>query len=282
MRYFRTLCAAVACIAWSAKAMSSHGHGTDRKSHASIHPQAIFRWPVCHLEELPSPIILPDHDATIALQSTFLSFEDWKAKNMASIKHIPSSTIADDPIYRHTETPSHRAELKVLNQDVQTSTTVTSASFVAESTPVTSKNDIRSPKKERFNHASFDCAASVILTNPEAKGASNILKANKDQYMLNTCNAASKFVVVELCNDILVDTVQMANYEYFSGVFRNVTVEVSAKYPPGKEGWQELGAFRARHSRETQTFTFDNPIIWARYIRVSMSSFFGNEFYCPL
>ncbi|KAK9670802.1 hypothetical protein K7432_017440, partial [Basidiobolus ranarum] len=69
--------------------------------------------------------------------------------------------------------------------------------------------------KERFNYASFDCAALILTSNPEAKGASAILVESKDQYMLNKCEA-EKYFVVEFCDDILVDTVALANYEFFS------------------------------------------------------------------
>src|SRR5205807_54359 len=55
------------------------------------------------------------------------------------------------------------------------------------------------------NYASLDCAASILKANTEAQGASAILSENKDYYMLNKC-AAEKFIIVELCEDILISS----------------------------------------------------------------------------
>ncbi|KAJ2817267.1 hypothetical protein GGI24_005456, partial [Coemansia furcata] len=92
----------------------------------------------------------------------------------------------------------------------------------------------RDPKtlKERFNYASSDCAAVVLKANREARGLTSILNSKKDMYMLNECSARSKFVIVELCDDILVDTLVMGNYEFFSSTFRDTMVYVSDRYPP--------------------------------------------------
>lgn len=136
--------------------------------------------------------------------------------------------------------------------------------------------------KERFNYASFDCAATVHKTNPECKGATSILVENKDSYMLNECGAEKKFLIVELCDDILVDTVVLANFEFFSSMFRSFQVSVSDRYPVKQNGWKNLGTFEARNSREVQAFLIENPLIWARYLKVEFLTQYGNEFYCPV
>jgi hypothetical protein len=135
---------------------------------------------------------------------------------------------------------------------------------------------------ERFNYASFDCAGTVLKTNPECKGSSSILVENKDSYMLNECAASKKFFIVELCNDILVDTVVLANFEFFSSMFRSFKVSVSDRYPTTPDRWKDLGVFEARNSREIQAFLVQNPLIWARYLRVEFLTHYGNEFYCPV
>ncbi|KAL4819455.1 UNC-like C-terminal-domain-containing protein [Aspergillus spinulosporus] len=136
--------------------------------------------------------------------------------------------------------------------------------------------------KERFNYASFDCAATVLKTNPEAKGSSSVLIENKDSYMLNECRAQNKFLILELCDDILVDTVVLANYEFFSSIFHTFRVSVADRYPAKPEQWKELGIYEARNTREIQAFAVDNPLIWARYLRIEFLTHYGNEFYCPL
>lgn len=136
--------------------------------------------------------------------------------------------------------------------------------------------------KERSNYASFDCAATVRKTNPESKGSTAMLVENKDSYMLNTCSAKNKFFIVELCDDILIDTVVLANFEFFSSMFRTFRVSVSDRYPVKLEKWKDLGTFEARNSREIQAFLIENPLIWARYLRLEFLTHFGNEYYCPV
>lgn len=136
--------------------------------------------------------------------------------------------------------------------------------------------------KERFNYASFDCAATVLKTNKECKGSTSVLIENKDSYMLNICSADNKFFIVELCGDILVDTVVLANFEFFSSMFRTFRVSVSDQYPVKLEKWRELGTFEARNSREVQAFLVESPLIWARYLRVEFLAHYGNEYYCPV
>lgn len=136
--------------------------------------------------------------------------------------------------------------------------------------------------KERSNYASFDCAATMLKTNPESKSATSVLVENKDSYMLNECSAKNKFFIVELCNDILVDTVVLANFEFFSSIFRTFRVSVSDRYPVKLDKWRELGTFEARNSRGIQAFLVEEPQIWARYLRIEFLSYYGNEYYCPV
>lgn len=136
--------------------------------------------------------------------------------------------------------------------------------------------------KERFNYASFDCAATVLKTNPQCKSSSSVLVENKDSYMLNECAANNKFIIVELCDDILVDTIVLANFEFFSSMFRTFRVSVSDRYLVKLDRWKILGDFEARNSRDIQAFLIENPLIWARYVRIEFLSHYGNEYYCPV
>ncbi|PGH28643.1 acyl-CoA dehydrogenase [[Emmonsia] crescens] len=148
---------------------------------------------------------------------------------------------------------------------------------------VSRRKDAGTTCKERFNYASFDCAATVLKTNPQCTGASSVLIENKDSYMLNECRAKEKFLILELCDDILIDTIVLANYEFFSSIFRTFRVSVSDRYPPKQpDMWRELGTYEAVNSREVQAFAVENPLIWARYVKIEFLSHYGNEFYCPV
>lgn len=60
------------------------------------------------------------------------------------------------------------------------------------------------------------------------------------------------FVIVELCDDIRIDTVQLANFEFFSGVFKGFTVSVAKTYTPDVPEWTTMGTYRARNIRGVQ------------------------------
>ncbi len=234
------------------------------------------------LAQCPAPQFIPIHTtASVApvmasYESHFMSFEEWKAINTPGdeIKQLGFAKEAQTTEAKTMEANIHEEASPAIKSANDTGTKMSNNDSQPE-------RDINS-YKERFNFASFDCAASILKSNPEAKGATAILKENKDMYMLNTCSAPEKYIIVELCNDILIDTVHLANFEYFSGVFREFRLTVAAKYPPGKEGWTELGVFFGRNSRDVQSFAVKNPLIWARYVRIELLNFYGSEFYCPL
>lgn len=136
--------------------------------------------------------------------------------------------------------------------------------------------------KERFSYSSFDGGATVLKTSPGTKNAKAILVENKDSYMLFTCSHENKFVIVELSEDILVDTVVLANFEFFSSMIRSFRISVSDKYPVKIEKWKDIGTFQARNSRDIQSFLVENPKIWAKYMRIEFLSHYGNEYYCPV
>ena len=70
--------------------------------------------------------------------------------------------------------------------------------------------------------------------------------------MLSPCAEQKQFVVVELCDDIMIDTVQLANYEFFSGVFKDFSVYVAKRYTTDPEAWTFAGTYRAENERGVQ------------------------------
>ncbi|KFX90212.1 hypothetical protein V490_06565 [Pseudogymnoascus sp. VKM F-3557] len=148
--------------------------------------------------------------------------------------------------------------------------------------PAQRSKDAGKTCKERTNFASFDSGAQVMKANPEAKSTSALLSENRDAYMLNTCSAKNKFVIVELSDSILVETVGLANFEFFSSTFREFRISVSDRYPVKLDRWVDLGTFEAKNSREIQAFLIEDPRVWARYLRIEFLSQYGNEFYCPI
>ncbi|KAJ9631864.1 hypothetical protein H2203_000264 [Taxawa tesnikishii (nom. ined.)] len=215
--------------------------------------------------------------------ANFLSFEEWKKQNLAkagqSPEHVGQQRSSGNKQGR--QRPGINNALDVLGEDTEieldfsgfgggsrseeggegqkrTNEANPSASGRARTEisldQVVRSKDAGKTCKERTNYASFDCAATVLKTNPECKSASSVLIENKDSYMLNPCGVSNKFLIVELCNDILIDTVVLANYEFFSSIFRTFRVSVSDRYPVKPDRWKELGVFEARNSRGVQAF----------------------------
>ena len=244
----------------------------------------------------------------------FLSFEEWKRQNLAkagqSVENLGERAAGIEPRRRPG---SINNALDSLGEDteididfggfVNPGTSQPTGSPAGSSSEVSSGSETINSRehpdedlhgvrkkgkdagrtcKERSNYASFDCAATMMKTNPESKGANAVLVENKDSYMLNVCSAKNKFLIVELCDDILIDTVVLANFEFFSSIFRTFRISVSDRYPVKPDKWKDLGTYEAKNSREIQAFLVENPLIWARYLRVEFLTHFGNEYYCPV
>ncbi|KAK5680852.1 hypothetical protein LTS10_006610 [Elasticomyces elasticus] len=244
--------------------------------------------------------------------ASFLSFEEWKQQNLAktgqSAENIgqersqsggdrqrPGINNALDTLGEDSEidldfagfgnaaaagsSPSDGSRTAASKSDG------TQTPMGSHSSPPTAKlrsRDAGKTCKERTNYASFDCAATVMKQNSECKHSSSILVENKDSYMLNKCAASNKFFIVELCNDIHIDTIVLANYEFFSSIFRHFRVSVSDRYPVKTDKWKDLGTFEARNTREVQAFLVEEPQIWARYLRIEFLTHYGSEYYCPV
>lgn len=121
----------------------------------------------------------------------------------------------------------------------------------------------RVPLKDRFNYASTECSARIHKAHKSAKSASSVLSSKKDKYMLSPCvtktadgKKEDHFVIVELCEDIRIDTVQLANFEFFSGVFKDFTVSVAKTYTPDMPEWTTVGTYKARNIRGVQVRAF--------------------------
>ena len=245
--------------------------------------------------------------------ANFLSFEEWKKQNLAkagqSADHVGGARAGVGSDGSRRRPGNINNALDSLGEDAELEidfggfvnpvppvqpTSLPDAEVKHDASSADQKHEQEIPKahprgkdagktcKERSNYASFDCAATIMKTNREVKGSTSILVENKDSYMLNECSAKNKFFIVELCDDILIDTVVLANFEFFSSIFRTFRVSVSDRYPVKHDKWRDLGTFEARNSREVQAFLIETPQIWARYLRVEFLTHYGNEYYCPV
>ncbi|SZF05738.1 unnamed protein product [Blumeria hordei] len=251
--------------------------------------------------------VVTTEDAALDLsdnQSAFLSFEEWKKLTLEKAGQKDVNISPKKPNYSKTrEFESYSNNLESLgdegNMDLKFSFRPGGEEFNTAESHETNKDESMVPRgqkqesyrskdagktcKERFSYSSFDAGATILKTHPGAKNAKNILIENKDSYMLSECSLENKFIIIELSQeDIWIDTVVLANYEFFSSMIRTFRVSVSDRYPVKLEKWKDIGTYEARNSRELQAFLIENPQIWARYIRIEFLDHYGNEYYCPL
>jgi hypothetical protein len=212
--------------------------------------------PICCFKPLPP--LEPVEDVL-----PLLSFDEWKAKQdnseNVSSAHSPSNgsngtrdemgNISDPENVEDTSSPpaapeEHRPHVPENSQEL----------------PLQISPHFRVPLVDRFNYASLDCSARVHKAHKGAKHSSNILSSKKDRYLLGPCktNGEKQFVVIELCEDIRIDTVQLANFEFFSGVFKEFTVSVAKTTwkDDSEEGWTVAGTYKAKNVRGVQVREF--------------------------
>ncbi|KZV87891.1 hypothetical protein EXIGLDRAFT_773186 [Exidia glandulosa HHB12029] len=224
------------------------------------------------LASLPTCPTDGSHDAAGA---EILSFEEWKALQFELQQQQQSNGSSSSSSPPTTTTAAGGND---------TSTTPSEPDDAAPEHPSPPATESAAPSKlpslkDRYNYASTDCSARITSSHRGAKSADSILSHKKDRYMLSPCSAKEQHVVVELCDDIRIDTVQLANFEFFSGVFRKFSVSVSVD----AIAWEHAGDYEAKNVRGVQSFhpPQDLPNFY-RYVRVDFKSHYGNEFYCPV
>ncbi|KAJ6584369.1 UNC-like C-terminal-domain-containing protein [Mycena capillaripes] len=220
--------------------------------------------PICCLTPLPPTEPLQD--------DVLLSFEEWKEKRLMQ---TPVHDKARESEGTPGERPSEGSEAAAPSAEVPSS-------------PATSQDapHFRVPLTDRFNYAGLDCSARVHTSHRSAKSPESILSSKRDRYMLSPCRppkGEQQFIVVELCEDIRIDTVQLANFEFFSGVFKEFTVSVSKTYTTDPEGWTFASTHTAKNIRVVQSFHPPTSLRdFYRYIRIDFHSHYSNEYYCPV
>jgi uncharacterized membrane protein YgcG len=131
------------------------------------------------------------------------------------------------------------------------------------------------------------CVCLFFSGNFTNQKVTNILNSARDAYLLNPCEA-DKWIVIELCQEIGVDILQLANFEFFSSTFRHFQLYGHRHFPntlsPEDPDWHLIGSFSARNVRTTQTFAIPNAPAWHKYLLLRFHTHFGGtrKFYCPL
>ncbi|XP_010427966.1 PREDICTED: uncharacterized protein slp1-like [Camelina sativa] len=135
------------------------------------------------------------------------------------------------------------------------------------------------PGGKEYNYAAASKGAKVLASNKEAKGPSSIITRDKDKYLRNPCSTEGKFVVIELSEETLVNTIKIANFEHYSSNLKEFEILGTLVYPT--DTWTHLGNFTALNMKHEQNFTLVDPQ-WVRYLKLNFLSHYGSEFYCTL
>ncbi|KAK0449470.1 UNC-like C-terminal-domain-containing protein [Armillaria borealis] len=232
-------------------------------------------------ESLPVCCLIPLEAVEPTDTDALLSFEEWKVKQAELQKQANdgnrSGNISGTTNIHFTD---RRGPSDTIGSDSQTASPLDSH----DSTDESISPHFQVPLTDRFNYAALDCSARVHVAHRSAKSSSSILSSKRDRYMLSPCTSKEKqFVIVELCDDVRIDTVQLANFEFFSGVFKDFTVSVAKTYTTREEGWTIAGTYRAKNVRGVQSFHPPTSLHdFYRYIRIEFHSHYGNEYYCPI
>ncbi|XP_037031118.1 uncharacterized protein LOC119070751 isoform X2 [Bradysia coprophila] len=161
------------------------------------------------------------------------------------------------------------AEKKLEKEAVNTST-MKKNSTQGHKTPVV--------KLRAKNYASPDCGAKIIAANSEASSTGSVLTTTKDEYLLSPCTSRIWFVV-ELCEAIQAEVIDLANFELFSSSPKNFSVSVSNRFPTRE--WSNVGRFTAKDERDIQSFDLF-PHLFGKYVRVDIHSHYNSEHFCPI
>lgn len=248
-----------------------------------------------------------DSDNPDAAPTPFMSFEDWKemmlkrtGQDPQALKVRKPSDSAKDERHRFSQDEpfgdedeisldfneySNFEENKESNRASGDSHDILddeSINYEVGKPAIHRNKDAGKTCKERFSYASFDAGATIVKAGGGAKNSKAILVENKDSYMLMECATANKYVIIELTDDVQIDTIVLANFEFFSSMIRHFRVSVSDRYPVKADKWLELGTFEARNSRDIQPFLVENPQIWAKFVRIEFLTHYGKEYYCPV
>ena len=129
------------------------------------------------------------------------------------------------------------------------------------------------------NYADNLCGANIVGKKKEFKNCDTILNNNKDLYGMIACEGSIWFVV-ELCDTVQIQAIQLANHELFSSSVREFKIYTAENYPP-KE-WMLIGTFETVNNREIQKFDIDNNVEYSKYVKFEKVSFRGKEHFCVL
>jgi hypothetical protein len=127
----------------------------------------------------------------------------------------------------------------------------------------------------------LNTAGAVILDKApaSAKGYSNLLNNDEDEYAIAPCSE-EKWVVVGLSEDIVVSEVVIAQYEKYSSKLREFNLSIAINYP--SDHWKDLGTYQAKPILGEQSFLIGQQSAHSRYLKVHFLTHYDNDQLCTI
>eukprot|EP00002_Diphylleia_rotans_P037934 TRINITY_DN8543_c0_g1_i4.p1 TRINITY_DN8543_c0_g1~~TRINITY_DN8543_c0_g1_i4.p1 ORF type:complete len:633 (+),score=113.56 TRINITY_DN8543_c0_g1_i4:53-1951(+) len=239
---------------------------------------------LAHNEKIDD-VIVPSLVAALSAEQTKPEHED----PLQMLNQTNQSVQREDSLPKLLDFACHDDNSESCTNETKTQHTSSDDPIPQTNLAVISKSRIKVDEKEEefiddfpystaFNYASFDCGATVMRANSEAKSPLSTIIEDSSRYMRSPCSA-KKWIVIELCEEILLRGLEMGNLEYFSSNPKDFMVLGSTVYPT--ENWMLLGVFQAGDLRTEQLYKIKSPQ-WVRYLKIRFMTHYGSEYYCPI
>uniref|UniRef100_A0A915MI16 SUN domain-containing protein n=1 Tax=Meloidogyne javanica TaxID=6303 RepID=A0A915MI16_MELJA len=196
-------------------------------------------------------------------------------------QHVPESSTkssSEASLESPIESTSAQPEVSSSTSTTTPTTTPTTLSITQPEEDSTQQH----PHSKR-NYASKECGAKVLYSNEEAENKGAILNdPERDDYMRNPCERAqNKFLIIELCEIIQLNSFEIANFELFSSNPKDFRLWGSERYPT--QEWILIGDFEAQNIRKLQSFDVKQQnTLYIRFVKLELLTHYGNEHFCTL
>lgn len=253
-----------------------------------LHSPPVPSAPVATAEvpSLPTQIVPQDVEGEI------LGFEAWKQKQLQAaaameveVEEVREEAVVADGAEEEGKTEGVSEKEIVVDENGKKNGAAEKEEKKPGSTPPPPpkpKSSSSSSQNHRYNYASPDCSARIISASSSSSHPSSILHKSKDRYMLTPCNTKEHWVIIELCDEIRVEGIEVGMFEFFSGVVKEITLSVGDDDEDDDGGWAAIANFTANNVRGSQTFNLPHPSAFHRQIRLDFPSHYGKEYYCPI
>lgn len=138
------------------------------------------------------------------------------------------------------------------------------------------------------NYASSTCGSRIVFASPGSQKPSSVLDGGgKDSsYMLQSCSDGRNYLVIELCDSIIIDKIEITNTESFSGNFKSISIFASnTLIELNSLEWSYVSKIKAVDIHQQQSFLiahFQRPVFY-KFIKLLFIDYYPTDhYYCTI